>query len=216
MSWIARLFRLHIALWLGLAVLIVVFALTPDDWDWPTRIAAGWGAGAVAFLALTFARLFRSRSVEAIRKRAAEMDQAGGAVLPLSLLAAGASVFVIVMETADGGKPTTAEALFSIGTIAVSWLFTHVIFALHYAHEFYAPAEKGKGDRRGLIFPGESEADYWDFLHFSLIIGVASQTADIQISSRTLRRIATVHSLIAFVFNTVILALAVNMAVSLL
>ncbi|MNE75460.1 hypothetical protein D3C80_1716230 [compost metagenome] len=120
------------------------------------------------------------------------------------------------METADGGKPTTAEALFSIGTIAVSWLFTHVIFALHYAHEFYAPAEKGKGDRRGLIFPGESEADYWDFLHFSLIIGVASQTADIQISSRRLRRIATVHSLIAFVFNTVILALAVNMAVSLL
>ena len=78
------------------------------------------------------------------------------------------------------------------------------------------PAEKGKGDRRGLIFPGESEADYWDFLHFSLIIGVASQTADIQISSRKLRRIATVHSLIAFVFNTVILALAVNMAVSLL
>ena len=80
---------------------------------------------------------------------------------------------------------------------------------------FYAPAHGG-GDRRGLIFPGEEEADYGDFLHFSVIIGVASQTADIQISSRKLRRIATVHSLIAFVFNTVILALAVNMAVSLL
>ncbi|MGH7025757.1 DUF1345 domain-containing protein [Brevundimonas sp.] len=216
MSWIVRLFRLHAALWLGLAVLIAAVALTPTDWDWPTRIAAGWGAGAAAFLSLTFARLVRARSVEAIRRRAAELDQAGGAVLPLSLLAAAASVFIIVMEAADGGKPSAAGALFSIGVIALSWLFVHVIFALHYAHAFYAPAETGKGDRQGLIFPGEDEADYWDFLHFALIIGVASQTADIQISSRRLRRIATLHSLVAFLFNTVILALAVNMAVSLL
>jgi uncharacterized membrane protein len=215
MRWIARLYRLHAALWLGLVVLIAVVALTPGDWDWPTRIAAGWGAGALAFLVLTFARLFRSRSVEAIRKRAAEMDQAGGAVLPLSLLAAAASVFIIVMEAA-GGKPSAASAFFSLGVIALSWLFVHVIFTLHYAHEFYAPKHKGKGDRQGLIFPGENDADYWDFLHFALIIGVANQTADIQISSQKLRRIATLHSLVAFLFNTVILALAVNMAVSLL
>ena len=213
MRWIARLYRLHAALWLGLVVLIVVGALTPGQWDWPTRIAAGWGAGALAFLVLTFARLFRTRSVEAIRKRAAEMDQAGGAVLPLSLLAAAASVFIIVMEAA-GGKPSAASALFSLGVIALSWLFVNVIFTLHYAHEFYAPAEKG--DRQGLIFPGEADADYWDFLHFALIIGVANQTADIQISSQKLRRIATLHSLVAFLFNTVILALAVNIAVNLL
>ena len=215
MRWIARLYRLHAALWLGLIVLIAVVALTPGQWDWPTRIAAGWGAGALAFLVLTFARLCRSRSVEAIRKRAAEMDQAGGAVLPLSLLAAAASVFIIVMEAA-GGKPSAASAFFSLGVIALSWLFVHVIFTLHYAHEFYAPADKGKGDRQGLIFPGEDDADYWDFLHFALIIGVANQTADIQISSQKLRRIATLHSLVAFLFNTVILALAVNMAVNLL
>lgn len=216
MNWIARLFRLHVALWLGLAVLIAVVALTPGDWDWPTRIAAGWGAGALAFLLLTFARLIRARSIEDIRARAAELDQAGGAVLPLSLLAAAASVFIIVMQAAGGGKPSVAGALFSIAVIALSWLFVHLIFTLHYAHEFYAPAETGQGDREGLIFPGEEDADYWDFLHFALIIGVASQTADIQISSQTLRRIATLHSLVAFLFNTVILALAVNMAVGLL
>ncbi|SPU41903.1 DUF1345 domain-containing protein [Brevundimonas diminuta] len=215
MKQIARIFRLHFALWLGLAVLTVAVILTPAAWDWPMRIAAAWDASVCIFLTLTFIRLYRHRTTAAIRKRAADLDQAGGAVLPLSLLAAAASVFVIVMETADGGKPSLGEASFSIGTIAASWLFTHVLFALHYAHEFYAPAHGG-GDRRGLIFPGEEEADYGDFLHFSLIIGVANQTADIQISSRKLRRIATVHSLIAFVFNTVILALAVNMAVSLL
>jgi len=215
MRWIARLYRLHAALWLGLAVLVAVIALTPGQWDWPTRIAAGWGAGAGTFLIVTFARLIRGRSVEAIRRRAAEMDQAGGAVLPLSLLAAAASVFIIVMEAA-AGKPSATSALFSLGVIALSWLFVHVIFTLHYAHEFYAPKDGGKGDRQGLIFPGQAEADYWDFLHFALIIGVANQTADIQISSQKLRRLATLHSLVAFLFNTVILALAVNMAVSLL
>lgn len=215
MSWIARLFRLHAALWLGLAVLVAVIALGSSVRDWPTRLAAGWGAGAAAFLTLTFLRLMRARSVAAIRQRAAELDQAGGAVLPLSLLAATASVFIIVMEAATGGPPSAGSAFFSIGVIALSWLFVHVIFTLHYAHEFYAPAAAG-GVRQGLIFPGEEDPDYWDFLHFALIIGVASQTADIQISSRTLRRIATLHSLVAFLFNTVILALAVNMAVNLL
>ena len=155
MRWIARLYRLHAALWLGLAVLVAVIALTPGQWDWPTRIAAGWGAGAGTFLIVTFARLIRGRSVEAIRRRAAEMDQAGGAVLPLSLLAAAASVFIIVMEAA-GGKPSATSALFSLGVIALSWLFVHVIFTLHYAHEFYAPKDGGKGDRQGLIFPGQA------------------------------------------------------------
>ncbi|MFK0297911.1 DUF1345 domain-containing protein [Brevundimonas sp. NPDC090276] len=216
MNRIARLFRLHVALWLGLAVLVAVVTLAPTGLDGPTRIAAGWGAGAVAFLLLTLERVMRARSIEDIRRRAAELDQAGGAVLPLSLLAAAASIFIIVMEAAGESRPSMASAMFSISVIALSWLFVHVIFTLHYAHEFYAPAEAGQGDRKGLIFPGEGEADYWDFLHFALIIGVASQTADIQISSRKLRRIATLHSLIAFVFNTVILALAVNMAVSLL
>ena len=93
--------------------------------------------------------------------------------------------------------------------------FVHVLFGLHYAHRFYAPDET-KCDRGGLLFPGETQPDYWDFLHFSLIIGVASQTADVQIADRRLRRLATVHSVTAFVFNTVLVALAVNLAVNLI
>jgi len=180
------------------------------------RLAVAWDAGVAAFLLLTFVRLSRTRSVARIRARAAEMDQAGRAVLPLSLLAAGASVFVIVLMAASGGKPTATAATLIVATIALSWLFVQTIFALHYAHEFYAPAGTGQGDRQGLMFPGEDDADYWDFLHFALIIGVANQTADVQISSQRLRRIATVHSILAWLFNTVILALAVNLAVNLL
>lgn len=211
-----RMLRLHGVLLASLAVVILTAVLTPADWRWTVRLAAGWDAGVVLFLILTFAKLARTRSVDAIRARAAELDEAGAAVLPLSLLAAAASVVVIISETAaaSAGTGTGVQALTTLGTEALSWLFVHVIFALHYAHRFYAPGDKG--DRGGLLFPGGDQPDYWDFLHFSLVIGVASQTADVQIADRRLRRLSTVHSVTAFVFNTVLVALAVNLAVSLI
>ena len=215
MGFVARLFRLHFSLWLGLAVLSVVAALTPASEGWALRLAAGWDAGVAAFLIVTFARIFRARTQVDIRRRAAELDQAGLLVLPLSLAAAIASIFVLILSIIAGGKPTLAQAAFCVGTVALSWLYVHVIFALHYAHGFYAPREDGKGDRGGLIFPGEEDPDYWDFLHFALIIGVANQTADVQISSRKLRGLATLHCLIAWFFNAVILALTVNLAATL-
>ena len=115
----------------------------------------------------------------------------------------------------DTEKKAGGAAVLALTTVALSWTFVHLIFAFHYAHAFYAPAGKGK-DFGGLLFPGGEAPDYWDFLHFSLIIGVAQQTADIQITARTLRRTATVHSVTAFLFNTVIVALTVNLAVGLL
>lgn len=217
MSFLRRLFRLHSALLLGLVVVVAGVLLSPARWDWPLQLAAGWDAGVLAFLILTLIRIRRTRSIDAMRARAARMDQAGAAVLPLSLLAAGASVAVVVVEAAGRSiHPSVSAALFSMSTIAVSWLFVQVIFALHYAHEFYAPAEADRSDRGGLIFPGDELPDYWDFLHFALVIGVAAQTADIQISGKRQRQIATLHSLMAFLFNTVIVALAVNLAVNLI
>ena len=120
-------------------------------------------------------------------------------------------VVVVVGEARSHGSPLTG-GLLALGTVALSWTFIHLMFALHYAHAFYQRDHEG-GDRGGLMFPGETQPDYWDFLHFALIIGVACQTADVQISDRGVRRLSSVHSLTAFVFNTVIVALAVNLAV---
>ena len=211
-----RLFRLHGHLLIALALAIVVTLASPSEWRWTVRLASGWDAGVALFLMLTFIKMARARSVDAIRQRAADLDEGGTGVLPLSLLAATASVVIVVSEaaSASGENPATAAALI-LGTEALSWLFVHVIFGLHYAHRFYAPDEKNE-DAGGLVFPGTQEPDYWDFLHFSLVIGVASQTADIQISERRIRRLATVHSVTAFVFNTVLVALAVNLAVNLI
>ena len=207
MTWL----RLH---W-PLAVLILIAAsgvLWPVSGGWLSRIALAWDIGVGLFLVESAVKVIRTRSADAIRKRASALDEAGPAILPLALIAAVASVVVVVGEAAQGGG---GPAILALVTVVLSWLFVHVIFAFHYAHVFYAAGDKG--DRGGLLFPGDDpEPDYWDFLHFSLIIGVASQTADVQITDRGVRRTSTVHSLAAFVFNTVVVALTVNMAVGLL
>lgn len=210
-------------------VLLLLIAASSVFWPvpggWLSRLALGWDVGVGLFLIESAVKVVRARSTDEIRKRAAALDEAGPAVLPLALVAAVASVAVVVgeaIQAAGGGSGQTGgAAVLALVTVTLSWVFTHVIFAFHYAHAFYAPSvasgAKGKGkDVGGLEFPGGEDPDYWDFLHFSTIIGVAQQTADIQITNRSLRRISTVHSLTAFLFNTVIVALTVNMAVSLL
>lgn len=205
-------FRLH---W-PLALLIVIAAsgvLWPISGGWLSRVALAWNIGVGLFLMQSAIKVARTRTTDAIRQRAAALDEAGPAVLPLALIAAVASVVVVVGEAITGGGGPAVVALI---TVVLSWLFVHVIFAFHYAHVFYSASDAGK-DRGGLLFPGDDpEPDYQDFLHFALIIGVASQTADVQITDRGLRRTSTVHSLTAFVFNTVVVALTVNMAVGLL
>ena len=117
-----------------------------------------------------------------------------------------------------GLDKTLRVALASL-SVSVSWFVTQLIFALHYAHEYYAPDDDGDPSTLqvgGLKFPDEDAPDYWDFVHFAVVIGVAAQTADIEFTSRRLRRIGTVHSLVAFTFNTVVLALTINVLAGLL
>ena len=97
-------------------------------------------------------------------------------------------------------------------TILCSWFFVHTIWAVHYAHEFYGD----EGERRGLDFPKEDEPDYWDFLYFSFNMGAAAQTSDVAVLSRNMRRLVLAHTILAFLFNTMIFALAVNVGASLL
>jgi uncharacterized membrane protein len=212
--------RPRLTLAIGLAVLAgAALALIPNPFEPTTRSILTWDFASGFFVASTLWGM-RGRDTQAMRTRAAFEDEGGAAILALVLIATAFSLGAVAAElrlaqTGDGLEKTLRVGL-AFGTVALSWTFVHLIFALHYAHEFYAPArQKGTATRGGLVFPGDQTPDYWDFLHFSMIIGVAAQTADIQISSKTLRRISTAHSVTAFGFNTVVLALTINLLASL-
>ena len=172
-----------------------------------SRLLVGWDCATGCYLVLVVVMMARS-NIEGIRRRAAAQDEGQWVILGLTTTTSLVSLAGVMIELAraktyQGGDGWQHIALAG-GTVVCSWLFLHTIFAVHYAHEAYS------GPRRGLKFPEDDSPDYWDFLYYAFTIGTACATADVEITAKRLRRITTFHEIVAFFFNTTILALTVN------
>jgi len=205
-----RFVRLHAKLVIAVLVGLAVIALAPFTLL-TTRLLIGWDIGIALYLVLIHITMARC-DIDRIRARAAEQDEGAFAILLLTVLATFASLIAIVFALGNSKQAPHAEAavlvLLTIGTIVLSWLFVHTIFALHYAHEYYGERSDGAFGR--LSFPHENKPDYWDFFYFSVVIGMTSQVSDVAISSRSIRRVATMHGILSFFFNVAVLALTIN------
>jgi uncharacterized membrane protein len=204
----------HTPLMLGLVVGLVtaaVLALADTDVSGLNQALIAWDAAAFVYL-ITVLVQTQGINAQTIIDHAADVDDGRYFVLFVSLAAVIASLTAIVVElqSAAAGADRGLHVGFVFLTVAISWLFVHTSFAKHYAHEYFGPADEG-GIRKGLIFPGDEPPDFGDFFHFALVIGVAAQTADIQIAAKPIRRVVTLHGVLAFVFNTVVLALTLSL-----
>ncbi|WP_342362700.1 DUF1345 domain-containing protein [Terrarubrum flagellatum] len=209
-------FRMRPAMSLSIVVAIVATLLTPSSLELSTRGLLGWDAGAIFFIVMMSVIMWRT-DLEGLRRRAEELDGGRASILVVTLAAAAISVAAIILDLAaaksDKGYGSWVVAL-TIVTICLSWTVVHLMFALHYAHEYYSP-DDGE-EPGGLKFPGDAAPLYGDFVHFAFVIGLANQTADIMITSPSLRRVVTAQGVAAFVFNTAIIALTINIAASLI
>jgi uncharacterized membrane protein len=205
--------RLVIATIVGLSLLTAL----PTTLSSTTRALLAWDAGAGLYLALAWIMMLRA-NVARMRRRAKQQDDGAVVVLALTVSAAVASLAAIVLELmgAKGDSPHIQHLhlALSVVTILCSWFLVHTAFALHYAHEFYEDTPDAK--QHCLTFPGNSEPDYVDFLYFAFVLGTTSQTSDVTISSSAMRQLALIHGVIAFFFNTTLLALVVNIAAGLI
>lgn len=184
---------------------------------WVTRLLLAWNVIAWSYL-VQAAWVMSRRDHHHLRRTAIAQSAGAGAVLTVVIAAVIASVTAIAIELArvKGAAPGQAwpHIAFALATVAGSWLLLPTLFALTYASLFH----RHPGGH-GLLFPGDSAAnppDYWDFLYFSFTIAVASQTGDVAIASTAMRRLVLLQSVLAFAFNTAILALMVNIAASLI
>ena len=206
--------RLFIAALVGLAVGI----LLPVDWvSHPaTRWLIAWNAGAGLYVALAAIMMIRS-SDQRMRRRAQLQDEGQLAILALTVLAAIASLVAIggqlvVVKDIHGPLRILHIAL-AAGTVLTSWAFIQVMFTLHYAHDYYAAVCHGRG--AGLQFPQDEQPDYGDFFYFAAVIGTSGQTADVSFVSKPMRRVGSLHCILAYLFNTTVLALLINIGASL-
>jgi uncharacterized membrane protein len=189
---------------------LLFFAL-PGHWRPATRLLIAWDCSTGLYLILALVMMARS-NVARIRVRAGSQDEGQWVILVLTTVTALVSLAGIMVEL------TTAKALKNQGiwqhvalagaTVLLSWTFLHTMFAVHYAHEYYAGRESRPA--RKLAFPGDGSPDYWDFMYYSFTVGTACATADVNVTSKSMRILTMLHSVVAFFFNTTILALAVN------
>lgn len=182
----------------------VFHAAPPGD-----ALVIGFDVAAIAFMA-SLAPLLRDRSAAAMRRHSAQNDANRVIVLLLTAATALAILTAISAELPAAKQGHALAIVKLIVTLSLSWVFTNVVFALHYAHMHYARAGGGLEDHRGFDFPGTPEPDYWDFLYFSFTAGMSFAASDVNVTSGRVRRIVVVQSLLSFVFNIGVLAFSIN------
>ena len=203
----------------GAAVGVLAYLAAHRAFGEPTAVTAliAWNAGALFYLLLAWHGM-ATTGVQGIRERALAQDEGRIAILVFVVLAALAVLLAVGTQLAQvkdlHGRARIAHVSLAALTVFTSWLFTQVLFALHYAHDFYMARIRGAQDP--LAFPGTPDPGYPDFFHFACVIGTASQTADISFNGPALRPVGTLHCIVAFFFNAALLALTINIAAGLL
>jgi uncharacterized membrane protein len=167
---------------------------------------AAFDIAAILFLA-TVATLFGNATAERMRRYADENDANRAVLLAFS----GTILIVVLVAVAKElqGKTDLVAILISVTTLVLAWLFSNMVYTLHYAHLFYSDAADGS-DAGGLDFPSCAEPDYWDFAYFAFTLGMTFQTSDVEITSRRVRKVALGQCMAAFVFNIGVLAFTIN------
>lgn len=206
--------RLRPRLLMAIAVGTIAGAACPAEVSLLTRYLLGWNVGVWLYLALLLAMMLQADASH-LQRRAIEQADSRTAVLILAVLGTIASMGAIALDLAQakehGGH--WSSLLLTLSTVSASWLFLPTEFALAYAGLYH----NGKKAPHGLEFPGdEGDPDYTDFLYFSITIAATSQTSDVAVSARPMRRLVLLHSLLSFAFNTGVLALTINILASLL
>ena len=194
-------------------------AAMPVPLIWQLRGLLGWSVGVAVYLALAW-WLCERFDAERTRERAQAQDEPSVVLFLLMLLATMACVAAIVVMMQQGkdfsGTERTLHIAMSVVALIASWLFIQTIFAFRYAHRYYHEERQHEPDGAGLQFPGGLDPDYFDFLYYAHVVGMTSQVSDVQVTSREMRRLTMVHSVLSFGFNMLILALSINVVAGVL
>lgn len=212
---IQQLHPLHrVLISLGLSA-ITFFCLQNTSLQELVMLVIVWDVYALSYCTTSWI-VFFARTCEQIRQHAREEDGSRIFVYFVILLSSFASLFtVLLLISSDNLKDTSPYIYVPVAILGIllSWMMVHISFTFHYAHLYYDDDEDGNTHKHagGLNFPNENKPDYLDFAYFSFIIGMTFQVSDVEITSKKLRRMVLLHSLLSFGLNTFVVALTINL-----
>jgi uncharacterized membrane protein len=213
-------FDAHYRIYISFGAALIAFLLSRTHFSWPAVSLITWVTFAVAVIVMDWIIILNAHPRE-IRKIAKLQDSSRALiflfVIISSLISLGAILFLLKSTKGQAGADVTGHILLSMASVIVSWWLVHTLFTMRYAHMYYdTNTDDGLVTKvGGLQFPDEQEPDYLDFVYFSFVIGMTFQVSDVEISDRLIRRLAWMHGLISFAFNTAIVALSINVVSSL-
>ncbi|CDX24621.1 conserved membrane hypothetical protein [Mesorhizobium plurifarium] len=200
---------------IGIVALLLALLLR-----WPLPYSIGANVFFVSYIALVLT-LMPSLTGRYLSKNARATDLPVLAIFAVTLFVVGAAIvsLFLLINRKDAAHPL--QLAFAMLSIPLGWFTIHAMASLHYAHLYWKDGDEIDAKTRkkmpvgGLDFPGGRRPEGWDFLYFATVIGMTAQTADTAITTSQMRMVVLVHSILTFFFNTVIVAAAVNLAVSL-
>lgn len=200
---LSAMYILLISVFAGILGYLISLALNMDVL---THIMFGWDVFCLLLISLHWYMFFNTSASETHLK-ARMQDETRGEIFAIVVVSTFAGLLAVVLLLINKDIEPV-DLIVAISGMFLSWFLVHTTFGMRYAHLYYGDSETNKGS--GLDFPGDDEPDFIDFAYFSFVLGMTFQVSDVEISSRKIRRLSLLHSLIAFIFNTVIVALTIN------
>jgi uncharacterized membrane protein len=198
---------------LGIAIIIYLI-IQIEHLDLLTHVMIGWDTFSLGMIIMSWIT-FSITSSKQIRAQSKVQDSGRAVVFSITLIATFASILAVLLLLVTKQRFKSAETIHLMVAVAgmvLSWFLVHTIFTLRYAHIFYGDHESKPGTHAaGLEFPGDTDPDYFDFAYFAFVLGMTFQVSDVQITSKQLRRMAMWHGLLSFGYNTIMIALTINL-----
>ena len=202
-------------LFIGIALAVIVYFLVQvKEIDGLSHVMLGWNTFSLSMIIMSWVSFFITDSKQ-IREQAKVQDPSRTIIFIIIIISTLASFFAVLLLILSKGENDNTSSLriaVAVAGMFLSWFLIHTIFTLRYAHIFYGDHETRPNTHAGgLEFPGDSKPEYLDFAYYSLVLGMTFQVSDVQITSKRLRRLAMLHGLLSFVFNTIMIALTINL-----
>ncbi|MDP3393333.1 DUF1345 domain-containing protein [Sediminibacterium sp.] len=212
-SWLKNLSgvtKVLVCILLTVVVYIILFVLKVDP---KSRIILGWDTFCLCMILLSWILFFTTTPNE-LCTIVENQDDGLKIIFTIVLVAVCFSLFGTLLLLNSKGESSFNKifhTIVSLSPVLLSWILLHTTFAIRYAHLYHDHNKLNTGSNvGGLDFPTKEDPDYLDFAYFSFVIGMTFQVSDVQVNSRVIRRFVLLHSLISFVFNTIIVALTIN------